>query len=308
MSICSPCPEPSAETECLPQSVVRKEVARLLVDPFRDSARTSASPPAVEPLSAGLPTPGLPVGSANSMIYRYTVKFTLLHRSAGSEANTLGRRREMPIPMVSPAGMRLVKLLVGNRPQNITQLMEAAGVTRTAVTEQINELLAAGFVERTTERLTGRGRPRHLYTATDAALLLLFVGNQRMVVPAIWKAMDEIGGDKLKDQLLERVSRDLAKHYKGRITAKNRAERFRQMAKVLREEEGNLVDVRRDKKGRLLMERRSCSFFSMFEDSRTVCELDLRVLSHVVGGCVRRVGCRHDGDPCCVFEITVRKG
>lgn len=52
-----------------------------------------------------------------------------------------------------------MKLLVGNPPQTITDLIRAAGVTRTAVTEQLNELVAAGFVERSMERLSGRGRP-----------------------------------------------------------------------------------------------------------------------------------------------------
>ena len=71
---------------------------------------------------------------------------------------------------VSAAGLRIVKLLVGNPPQTVSDLIDTTGVTRTAVTEQLNELVAAGFVERSTERLTGRGRPRHLYKATDAAL------------------------------------------------------------------------------------------------------------------------------------------
>ena len=90
---------------------------------------------------------------------------------------------------ISTAGLRVMKLLVGNPPQTISELIRAAGVTRTAVTEQLNELVAAGFVERDTERLPGRGRPRHLYKATQAALVLLFASNQRLVVPAIWKAM-----------------------------------------------------------------------------------------------------------------------
>ena len=66
---------------------------------------------------------------------------------------------ETPTPeaLVSQAGMRIVRLLVGRPPQSVTDLIEAAGVTRTAVTEQLNELLAAGFVERTTERPMGRG-------------------------------------------------------------------------------------------------------------------------------------------------------
>ncbi|MFZ5831917.1 MAG: MarR family transcriptional regulator, partial [Planctomycetota bacterium] len=71
--------------------------------------------------------------------------------------------------MISASGMRLIKLLVGSRPQTVAELIEATGVTRTAVTEQLNELVAAGFVDRGTERLPGRGRPRYLYSATQSA-------------------------------------------------------------------------------------------------------------------------------------------
>ena len=105
--------------------------------------------------------------------------------------------KEVSEAAVTAAGMRIVKLLVGNPPQTVSDLIETTNVTRTAVTEQLNELAAAGFVERTVERLPGRGRPRHLYQATPAALLLLFASNQRLVVPAIWQAIDELGGEKL---------------------------------------------------------------------------------------------------------------
>lgn len=210
----------------------------------------------------------------------------------------------MPIMTVSPAGMRLVKMLVGNPPQTVAELMDTAGVTRTAITEQLNELLAAGYVQRSTQRLTGRGRPRHLYSVTPSALLLLFAGNQRVVVPAMWQAIEEVGGRKLKHQIVKRVGRELAGRYRSRIRGKTRADRFRQMARILREEEGNLVEVRKGKNGQLMMRRRNCSFYSMYEDSRTVCQLDQQVMSSVIGSPVRRTACRHDGDACCVFEIT----
>ena len=80
----------------------------------------------------------------------------------------------MGYPNITPAAMRIVKSLVGTPPQTVVELMEATGVTRTAVTEQLNELEAAGLVERTVEKLSGRGRPRHRYATTNAAMVLLF--------------------------------------------------------------------------------------------------------------------------------------
>jgi predicted ArsR family transcriptional regulator len=208
---------------------------------------------------------------------------------------------------VSAAGMRIVKLLVGNRPFTIADLIDATGVTRTAITEQLNELVAAGFVDRTTERLPGRGRPRHLYSATPAALLLLFASNQRLVVPAIWQAITEIGGQKLLQDVVRRVTRQMAAHYRRRITGRTPAERLRQMTQLLNEE-GHLVEVCEDDEGRLVLRKRSCPFISMFEEHRTVCGVDIDLISAVVEAPVRQTMCRHDGDPCCAFALTSVNG
>jgi len=207
---------------------------------------------------------------------------------------------------ISAAGMRIVKLLVGNPPKTVAEMIRATGVTRTAVTEQLNELAAAGFVDRTTQRLPGRGRPRHLYAATDAALLLLFAGNQQMVVPAMWRAIEKVGGKELREKVLKQVSRDVAKHYKRRVHAKSPAERLLQMAKLLREE-GHLVEIE-EEDGQLVVRKRSCPFISMFEQTRAVCCVDQEVISDVVGAPIRQTSCRHDGAPCCSFQIVSSNG
>ena len=151
---------------------------------------------------------------------------------------------------ISAAGLRVVKLLVGNPPQTIADLARAAGVTRTAVVEQLDELLAAGFVAREPQRLAGRGRPHHLYRATDDALVLLFPGNQSLVVPAIWSAVRELGGDDLLKKVIKRVGRALAEHYNRQITAKKPQERLRQLVALLATE-GGLADAAGGGKRRL---------------------------------------------------------
>lgn len=202
---------------------------------------------------------------------------------------------------ISAAAMRVVRLLVGNPPQTVNDLVDKLDVTRTAVTEQLSELLAAGFVEKTVERLSGRGRPRYLYKATDAALVLLFASNQHMVVPALWRVLEEIGGTALTDQVIERLSLALADHYCDRITATDPQQRLAQLSQVLTDE-GGLVEIT-ETDGHLVMRKRSCAFISMFECTGKVCRLDERVLCQIVGAPVRQTACRHQGDPCCAFEI-----
>lgn len=205
--------------------------------------------------------------------------------------------------VVSSAGMRIIRLLVGNPPQNVADLIKATGVTRTAVTEQLNELVAGGFVERTTERLAGRGRPRHVYKATNTALLLLFANNQQLVVPAMWQAIEKVGGTKLTRQVLKAVSEALAEHYSRKITATDPHKRLRQMTEILRAE-GGLLDIE-ESNGQMILRKRSCPFISMLDDSRNVCCIDQEMMTAIVGRPVRRVACRHDEDsPCCEFELV----
>ena len=209
----------------------------------------------------------------------------------------------MPDVTISTAGLRIVKLLVGRPPQTIVDLSRAAGVTRTAVVEQLNELAATGFVEQHIQRLPGRGRPRHLYQATDAALALLFPGNQRLVVPAVWRAILDLGGENLVEKVLKRVGRTLAAHYSSQITAKKPRERLRQLI-ALFAADGELVDAAEHGRRQLVLRRRSCPFISMADERRSVCQVDQEMLSAVVGRPVRRTACRHDGAPCCEFEIV----
>jgi predicted ArsR family transcriptional regulator len=215
--------------------------------------------------------------------------------------NNIRDLKTMAESTVSAAGLKIVKLLVGNPPHSVTDLVQATGVTRTAVTEQLHELVSAGFVEQSAERLQGRGRPRYLFKATNDALVLLFSSNQRLVVPAIWKAIHEIGGDQLKDKVLKKTSRILADHYSGKITAKRPEDRLRQLMSILIEEGGILEAVEED--GKLVVYKRSCPFISMVDANHIICSVDLDMMSQVVGRPVLRTACRHDGDPCCKIEI-----
>jgi predicted ArsR family transcriptional regulator len=200
--------------------------------------------------------------------------------------------------------MRVIKLLVGRPPRTVGELVRETRVTRTAITEQLNEMVARGLVELTIEHVPGRGRPRHLFTATPAAMVLLFANNQQLVVPAIWKAVHDIGGATLTKKVLRSVGRRLSKHYRAKITASEPKKRIEQFKALLRAE-GGLVDGSA-KNGRITVRKRSCAFISMFDAERRVCAIDLKLMSALAGCRVRQISSRHDGAPCCEFEIKPR--
>jgi DeoR family transcriptional regulator, suf operon transcriptional repressor len=204
---------------------------------------------------------------------------------------------------ISTAGLKIIKMLVGNPPFSVSDLIEITGVTRTAVTEQLNELVTSGYVERGAERLPGRGRPRHIYKATNAALVMLCSTNRRLIAPVLWQAIGEIGGEELTLKVRKKVSRILVELYSGKVTAKRPEDRLRQLMQIF-SDEGGIVDMVQEN-GQLIAYKRSCPFITLVDENRTICQVDLEMMTQVVGRPVRRIACRHDGDPCCKFEIVL---
>jgi predicted ArsR family transcriptional regulator len=201
--------------------------------------------------------------------------------------------------------MRMIKLLVGNPPQSISELMETLAVTRTAVTEQLHELVRAGFVERQTQHLYNRGRPQFVYQATTTAALILNAQNQCTVVPTIWRVLEELGGAELMRKVLKKTAKKLAENYTQQITARNPEERLRQLAKLMNAE-GCLTDATVSG-GRVVLRKRSCEFQRMVDDKHSICCLDQEMMTIIVGNPLKRTACRHDGSPCCTFEIASKK-
>jgi len=202
---------------------------------------------------------------------------------------------------LSAAGMRIMKLLVGNPPQSVDELIEGVGVTRTAVMGQLSELVAAGVVERERTPCTGgRGRPKHLYRASDSSLQLF--ASHWLVVPAIWRAIGKVGGDELLDKVLDVVGDELIQYFNRWIQTDDPKERLRELGELLRKS-GELIDVV-EEDGKVILRKRSCTFLSLHEDERDVSCLGEGLMTKVVGKKVCRTSCRHEGAPCCTFELA----
>ena len=110
-----------------------------------------------------------------------------------------------------------------------------------------------------------------------------------------------IGGEDLIGQGSQKSKPMLAEHYINKITAKKPEDRLRQLMEILIEEGGILETA--EENGQLVLYKRSCPFISMVDENHTVCHIDLDMMAQIVGHPVRRIACRHEGDPCCKVEI-----
>jgi predicted ArsR family transcriptional regulator len=201
---------------------------------------------------------------------------------------------------ISPASLRIVQMLVGRPPATVASLIRATGVTRTAVVQQLNDLMSAGYVERTIERRPSRGGPPHVYRASDRTMLL-FTNGQQVVMSSLWQAVFDLCGEDEAKRIVKRVSRMMTDYYRQKITAKKPQERLRQLIAVFADE-GQLVDLVDNRNGQWAIHRRSCPFAGMADDQQSVCQIDQEMMSALVGRHVRRTACRREGAPCCIFD------
>ena len=203
---------------------------------------------------------------------------------------------------ISEAGMRIMRLLIGYPPQQMNDLIHKTGVTRTAITEQINELIEAGFVEQTIERFQGRGRPRFLYSATVLAHKQLFEGYQGIIVPGIWKALRRYCNPETVMKVCNDVAQDIVDQFNARIESTDPKERMRHFYQLVRDT-GRLVQLT-DFGHEVSVSKLSCPFISMYDESGTVCMIDQLTMAKIVGPNVRRTAYRHENDTCCTYTVS----
>jgi Predicted transcriptional regulator len=203
---------------------------------------------------------------------------------------------------ISAVGTRIIRLLIGQPPKKMSELIEATGVTRTAVSEQLNELIASGYVRQNLERLSGRGRPRYLYSATESALKNLFDNYQSILVPATWRAIKKHCSGDVVAEVCDDISTELADYYNQRIHSSRPVDRLQEFTELVCHH-GHLGNCRTEN-GQLEYDMLSCPFASMYDESGIVCEIDRAMLSKIVKSPMERICCRLEGAPCCVFRMT----
>ncbi len=202
-------------------------------------------------------------------------------------------------PQVSPAGMQVLRLLVGQPPRTMAELIQARGVTRTAITEQLTALQEAGLITRQVER-GGRGRPKHRYSATEAALQL-FPNQSGRLVPALLSAVREICGPEVTAEILQLVSDRMAGFYRSRVTAEQLGPRLEQLAAALRED-GVLVEVFQEQ-GQWTLREKTCPFVTMVGPDREACQVEQAMLTTLLGLPVAIGQCRLDGCNGCTWHL-----
>jgi len=211
---------------------------------------------------------------------------------------------ESTSPSVSLPSAKILRLLVGRAPQTIAELTSAAGVTRTAVSEQLSTLQEQGLVSRETEPRAGRGRPCYRYAITSPAMRLFAQGGAAPLAVFLLIAAQQTLGEADLDTLLRRTANLFAEHYRSQLPEGSPSERLDAFLGILRAEGAVLeIEPLDEKSDELILHRRSCPFLAVDQGEGHACLLDEQLFSQVLERPVRRVRCRSKGEHCCCFAI-----
>jgi len=183
--------------------------------------------------------------------------------------------------------------------RSVHDLCNDFGVTPTAIRQRLSKLLEQHLITRETVRLEGRGRPRHIYRATERGLKELG-NNYGDLARILWGEVMRIEDTATRQKVLEGVQRSLITHYSAQVGEGTTAERFARLAQVMAE---SGYDVELDERNGLpILRERNCPYPELAICDSDICNLEQDVFSEVLGTPIELTSCWRDGESCCEFE------
>lgn len=201
----------------------------------------------------------------------------------------------------TPAG-QILEFLLRKGPASIKELEQAAGVTATAVRQQLASLTAEGLVAMSKER-QGVGRPRNLYQLTERSHSLFACYCDELALDLIQELLETEGSDKLR-YLLTRVGNKLAGQYGRQIQGEAMGDRVRELS-ILLNRRGIRVDLEHGDDVIILHEY-NCPYHDLASVHRDVCEMERSAFSQALGADVTLGHCIQDGHHSCQFLVSSR--
>jgi DeoR family transcriptional regulator, suf operon transcriptional repressor len=182
----------------------------------------------------------------------------------------------------------------------VGELVEALGVTATAVRQRLTRMMDADYVQRSVER-QGRGRPVHRYKLTESGAKASG-NNYADLAISLWQEIRAVPDPDFRRGLLKRIARRLTDQYAGQVRGETTDERMESLASLMNDREV-LFDVNRSHQLPVLTAR-ACPYPDLAEQDRSICAMERLLFSEVLGEPLKLSECRLDGGNCCTFEMS----
>lgn len=181
----------------------------------------------------------------------------------------------------------------------VASLAEALGISPISVRHHLTSLHAEGLLNIELQRQSV-GRPKHVYTLTEAAARYF---------PSAYLTFAERLLDELKaslapqqvEAIIDRMAVNTAARYGSLDIRGTLEERLKKLVAILGEE-GFRAAVRRVDSSTLQAEL-NCPYVFVGQRHPEVCRIDGTIIRSVLGRAVQRTSCVLDGDKLCIFSV-----
>ncbi len=191
--------------------------------------------------------------------------------------------------------------LVGRQGEmTVAEMVTELGITTTAVRQQLNRLMAEGWLARE-KRCSGPGRPADIFSLSDRAKRLFAQQVDEfgsLLLEEVFKSLDR---SKLRS-ILEGVGRRMTSELRS-VVGEGRPEEVMERLADAFEERGILSHSSDDKKGASLKVF-TCPYHGIAIEHREICDMHREVISLLVGRHTSLENCMLDGHQCCEFAVA----
>ena len=208
-----------------------------------------------------------------------------------------------PLDEGSPA-RRIIDLLLRRGRMTIAQLVDATGVTTTAIRQQVDRLVSEGWLVRQRRR-GGPGRPAHVLSVAGQTKRLFGQQSDDLARMIVEETIRQIGSEAARC-VLRSVGRRIASLSYDQVGSGPMVERLRNLAGVM-ERRGMLVEAGETERG-MSLTMFTCPYPELAEQHREICDMEREAVSELMGGQVELQQCMQDGHRCCEFSMSDEGG
>jgi predicted ArsR family transcriptional regulator len=208
------------------------------------------------------------------------------------------------IPMQSTR-QEILSILREERQATVEDLAESLELTPMTIRHHLNVLQAQNLVVATKVRRSKKvGRPRLVYTLTDAADELFPHGYGELARRLVSEVKETVGEEELKT-IFRRMAADLAAEAPPAEKGQSFEERLDQVSDFL-QEHGFLSRWEETDEGYVLTNV-NCPYRRVSREHGEVCIMDSELLDRLLGVEPRRVESMRSGDACCSFLLQPKE-
>ena len=185
----------------------------------------------------------------------------------------------------------------------ISDFVEFAGVTATAIRQRLNRLMDEGLVIRRSEP-AGRGRPTHRYSLSPAGMRC-GGDNYEDLAWVLWSELRAVEDPDVRHGLLKRIMGRLAELYREQVEGQSIDQRMASLVGLMQQRDVPFeVQAPTNANQLPVLKALACPYPDLAEQDRAICSLEKMLISEVLGESMRLSSCRLDGASGCTFELS----